>query len=647
MRTQSLTRLVSRPVSCGHRHLHLQVGGHQARVPWVCACARPSWLGRAGRPPGRVLVRLTFSFGRFVFLLCLAPFGLGLPLSWSFVCPPPPPFGVSFSPLLFSARPLCVLLSLVFGPGCPGPWGCVLFVLLALRALSSCWCFPPAPPFASHGFCCRCSVPCVFFFLLLLSAPPLSLAFPGFRPRVPLAFALCFVFFPFLSCLWALRALSPVFCLPLSRWLLPGGSPPPPPHPLLCLAVVVASARCLVFFSLPLCAPVVSGFFWFPAPAAVGLGAVFCLFYGPPAARLSVRSRFVCVSRPAVGCSLVVAAHPPPFVSRGFRRFCLVLPSFFFLCCARPLSLAFSSFQPRVPWASRLCVVCFVGLPLLCSPCTSASFVLPNRLLAAPWWLLPPPPPFACRGFRRCRSVLCAVFCAVLCVPGCGVGPRCCALCRPVLCCCVLCCFVALAWCRCLLCRALWRCPLPWGPVLCSAVFCGFPLRCVLCAVCVLSWRGGARCCSPLCSVLCVSSGAVLCVPCPLRSVRCHASLSWCACAVLLVWCMLLLAPGAVVRCCVFFFLRHGSPLPKALHQSGLTMGKMSVHGEPKFSEGQPGVFTDLIRVKTLHELNHGTEKVQIQVEAISVKDAKGYIAYTKAEGRRIKNDTLGNGPVD
>ena len=80
------------------------------------------------------------------------------------------------------------------------------------------------------------------------------------------------------------------------------------------------------------------------------------------------------------------------------------------------------------------------------------------------------------------------------------------------------------------------------------------------------------------------------------------------------------------------FFLRHGGPPPKALHQSGLTMGKMSVHGEPKFSEGQPRVFTNLIRVKTLHELHHGPEKVKILVEAISVKDAKGYIAYTKAK---------------
>ena len=48
-------------------------------------------------------------------------------------------------------------------------------------------------------------------------------------------------------------------------------------------------------------------------------------------------------------------------------------------------------------------------------------------------------------------------------------------------------------------------------------------------------------------------------------------------------------------------FLRHGGPPPKALHQSVLTMGKMSVHGERKFSEGQPRVFTNLVRVKTVH----------------------------------------------
>ena len=87
----------------------------------------------------------------------------------------------------------------------------------------------------------------------------------------------------------------------------------------------------------------------------------------------------------------------------------------------------------------------------------------------------------------------------------------------------------------------------------------------------------------------------------------------------------------------ILFFFGHGDPPPKALHQSGLTMGKMSVHGEPKFSEGHPRVFTNLVRVKTLHELHHGPEKVKILVEAISVKDAKGYIAYTKAKWRITK----------
>ena len=222
--------------------------------------------------------------------------------------------------------------------------------------------------------------------------------------------------------------------------------------------------HCATLLLLPLCAPVVSGFLWFPAPGALGLGA---------------------------------------------------------------------------------CVVCFVGLPLLGSPCACPSFVLSAWLLAAPAWLLPPPP-FVSRGFRSCRSVLCAVLCcASLGAVLRRAAARCVARCCAVVCC------VALVWCRCLLRRALWRCPSPWGPVLCGAVFCGVPPRCVLCAVCVLSWRGGACCCSPLCLVLCVSGGAVLGAPCALRSVRCCASLCWCARVVLFVWCVLLLAPGAVVRCCV------------------------------------------------------------------------------------------------
>ena len=58
-----------------------------AGVLWRRWCACFAWPGRAGRPPGRVAVRLTFSFGRFVFLLCLAPSGLGLPPSPSLLLP--------------------------------------------------------------------------------------------------------------------------------------------------------------------------------------------------------------------------------------------------------------------------------------------------------------------------------------------------------------------------------------------------------------------------------------------------------------------------------------------------------------------------------------------------------------------------------
>ena len=222
--------------------------------------------------------------------------------------------------------------------------------------------------------------------------------------------------------------------------------------------------------------------------------------------------------------------------------------SFSFFLCAPPLFPAFSGFRPRVPWASALAL-----FALLAFRFSALRALVPLSCFPPGCWLLlrgccpPPPPPFVSRGFRSCRSVLCAVLCcASLGAVLRRAAARCVARCRAVVCC------VALVCCRCLLRRALWRCPSPWGPVLCGALFCAVPPRCVLCAVCVLSWRGGACCCSPLCLVLCVSRGAVLCVPCALCSVRCCASLCWCACVLLFVWCVLLLAPGAVVRCCVF-----------------------------------------------------------------------------------------------
>ena len=66
-------------VSCGRRHLPFRVEGRHARVPRVCACACSSSPGRAGRPPGRVLVRLTFPVAVLTFCFVQPPPGLGCP----------------------------------------------------------------------------------------------------------------------------------------------------------------------------------------------------------------------------------------------------------------------------------------------------------------------------------------------------------------------------------------------------------------------------------------------------------------------------------------------------------------------------------------------------------------------------------------
>ena len=235
---------------------------------------------------------------------------------------------------------------------------------------------------------------------------------------------------------------------------------------------------CFFFFSfffsffflplLPLCAPVVSGFLWFLALGALGLGAVRCLLCWPSASRLSVRLSLFRAFRLAGGCSPVVAAPPPPFLSRGFRR---------------------------------------------------------------------------------CRSVLCAVRCVALCFPGSGAASRCCALCPPVLCRPVLCCarWVSLLVAPCPLALpvalgpcALRRCVLRCSPVLC--VFCrGAVVRAVvrrssLCCVC----PGVLPCAFSFLPALC---GAVL--RCAVALALC-CSCGACCCWRLVLWC-------AVVRCWVWW----------------------------------------------------------------------------------------------
>ena len=73
--------------------------------------------------------------------------------------------------------------------------------------------------------------------------------------------------------------------------------------------------------------------FSLPLPFLVALALCFGCFPRPPAAWLFVRSRLVCVSRLAVGCSLVVSPPPPPLpfcVSRFSLLLLGALVSFFF-----------------------------------------------------------------------------------------------------------------------------------------------------------------------------------------------------------------------------------------------------------------------------------------------------------------------------
>ena len=237
-----------------------------------------------------------------------------------------------------------------------------------------------------------------------------------------------------------------------------------------------------------------------------------------------------------------------PFCVSRFSSLLLAALVFFF-------SSPSSSSTVR-PCCLRLSLVSGPGCPgprrLRCLLCWPSTFRLSVRLslfrafrLAVGCSLVvaAPPPPL-------CLAVFVAA--ARCCVPCCAVRPwvRCCRAVSPgvVLSCAVLCSFGAAACCA-----------VPSGVVrrpgaLCSAVLCFavFPravcsVLCVFCrgAVVRAVVRRSALCC------VCPGRGAVLCVSCALRSVRCCASLCWCARVVLFVWCVLLLAPGAVVRCCV------------------------------------------------------------------------------------------------
>ena len=154
------------------------------------------------------------------------------------------------------------------------------------------------------------------------------------------------------------------------------------------------------------CAPFVSCFLWFPAPYALGLGALCCLFCWPRASWLSVRSRFLRVAWPLAALQWLPPPPPSPWL---LLPFLVALRLFFFPLVCAPLFLAFCVFRPRVPRALALVCVCFARLSVLCVVFFSAPrFFLRSRLFCVPWLAAGccPPPPLLCLAvfvvFARC-----------------------------------------------------------------------------------------------------------------------------------------------------------------------------------------------------------------------------------------------------
>ena len=498
----------------------------------VCSCVCFAWPGRAGRPPGRVVVRLTFSFGRFVFLLCLAPSGPGLPLSLSLLLPflagcfsRPPAAWLSVRSRLVCVSRLAVGCSLVVGP-------------------------PPPSPFVSRGFRRSCLVPWCFFFLssflFFLCAPPLSPVFSGFRPRVPWASALA-LFALFAFRFWALRALVALSCFPPGCWLLSRGCCPPPPS--LCFAVCVPAARCCVPCAAVLpwvgcCAAllrVVSPGVLLSCAVLRSCGAAACCAVPFGAARRpgALCSAALCFAVfPRAVCSVLCVFCPGAVVRAVVRRSALCCVCRGVLCCAFPVLSVLCGAVLRCAGALVLCCSCGAcccwRLVLWCAAvCCAVSCGVPwcGAGSGGPW--------LSAGGVFVCRCPCLAAWSASLWLVWFAVVP-----CFPVSCSVVLCCRVVLCCCALLSC--------------CGAVGACFALLWAVVLCCVVLLVGCAVFGPVLVSARCGAVFLALCVPCLLRSVRCGALLCWLWCPASLcrvlwrcavVWCC------AVVLCCRFAVL--------------------------------------------------------------------------------------------
>ena len=479
----------------------------------MCACACPSWLGWAGWPPGRFLVRLTLSCGR----------------SWcayKFFCSAPP------------------------GLGCPVCGCCWVFLFFFAAVVSGVLCFPARAAFRLGVlWSSRLPPPCLPPPPFL--AAPLSLAFRGFRPGVP----------------WALALLVPSPGFPLRFFLsfFVSASLPPPPFSFFFFAVLLFFLGFLFFFL-----PLLPFFFCLGVPGSWCLGRFVCPGLWACAgvcccarcAPAGAGVRLCCV----VGCSLVVPVLCVllPVV----LRCCGVLPVFpggAWCACVgpgpcsvllAPVAVAWSSVVacgfvlscsavPRCPgvppvvWCAAVCVVS-------CWWCDVVSFALAGAACCCLW--LPPvlcwvwSPAVVFRWFVLSRVLLLgrmaccpAVCCGLLWCP----APLCCVLCSVVLCCRVApCCGALLSVFLC------W-----WCCVLSLCVRCCVALRVVLFGAGLVRAVVRASCCGVSLGVLWCGGAVLVC-----RGVLlCRAVCGMVLRRLVVPWCWAVLCVSLCCGC--FFFL--------------------------------------------------------------------------------------------
>ena len=256
-------------VSCGPGQFLFRVRGRNAWFPCVCAWAYSCWPGQAGRPPGRVLVCLTFPVAAWSFCHAQPPPGWGCPLlgrlfaflRFSFLFPPSlcAPLSSAFFgfwpqvpwalPLCSPPRPVfsfseflgfpCGLLGLVFVSSRPplpvSPPSPLVFLFLP---------FPPPPCLLCGSPAARLSV-CSFGCSFAVAAPPPPLLGGSRSSSLPLG----------VPCFSSAALLLPS-CLAFVRC---PRYPLPPPHPLvraLCLVLSGVAALCrppFWFFAVPCC----------------------------------------------------------------------------------------------------------------------------------------------------------------------------------------------------------------------------------------------------------------------------------------------------------------------------------------------------------------------------------------------------------